>query len=90
MSGKLLFKGPVKWSLGGIVELFLIYLDFNISKTFLSYIVFRFFEPRKFNFIQSQHIISESKSHYNWTGKFNQPFLLPRASEIMTLLNRYI
>ena len=43
MSGKLLFKGPVKWSLGGIVELFLIYLDFNISKTFLFYIVFRFF-----------------------------------------------
>ena len=50
------------------------------------------FSKQKIQFIQSQHIISESKSQYNWSGKFNQPFCSRGREhfEIMNLLSRYL
>ena len=48
------------------------------------------FSKQKIQFIQSQHIISESKSQYNWSGKFNQPFCSREHFEIMNLLSRYL
>ena len=48
------------------------------------------FSKQKIQFIQSQHIISESKSQYNWSGKFNQPFCSREPFKIMNLLSRYL